>query len=357
MAIQTSETEASPTEFGGLLGVYPPSWVDRFADAIERLALPYWLTCLLLFALEFLLMHVISWIGGTTPFPQLRSVFISPPLWTWGSLALIIYLDRTSIEALAKFRLLLPLDDQAYEELESHLTTMPARPIIITNIIFVLFFLVFAFVVPIKVLDLFRGRGLAILIVSATFSFLPGSAFYYHTLHQLRMVRRIYEFARPFDLFDREPIFAFSKVTSSTSVVLTFFLLSNLVVAIPLHALDTGVVVFELIGVPLAVAAFIIPLWGAHTRLTAQKRGLQASTERRMKETLQKLDAELQVDDLSKMDQLQKALNNLVIEREVLARLPTWPWRPGTVTGVASAILLPTLLLLIQIVIQRLIAP
>ena len=357
MTVATSESDDLTIKAAGLASEYRQSWVDRFADGIEQLAIPYWLTCLLLFLLEFLLIHVISWLAGTTPFPQLQLVFINPPLWTWGSLAMIIYLDRVSIEALRKFKPLLVLDDRSFSTLEFNMTAMPARPIILTNILFVVFFLVFVFVIPIKVMDLFRGRGLTLLVISAGISFLFGSAFYYHTLHQLRMVGRIYHLAQPFDLFDREPIFAFSKLTSSTSIVLTFFLLSNLVVAIPLHALDAGVVVFELIGVPLALAAFLMPLWGGHTQLTAQKRELQTRTERRMKETLQKLDAYLQADDLSEMDQLQKALNNLVIERDVLARLPTWPWRPGTVTGVASAILLPTLLLLIQVVIQRLISP
>jgi hypothetical protein len=355
--IQAAEHDR-PADFpAGPLEIYPPSWVDRVAASVEGMRIPYWLLCLLLFTLEFLLIHVITWLDGSTPFPSLKIVFVNPPLWTWGSLALIIYLDRVAVEALQKFKPLLEVDNRAYQTLEFHLTTMPSRPIVITNILFVLFFLTFIYIVPIKVIDLFRGRGLTLLVISAAASFLFGSAFYYHTLHQLRIVRQIYDAALPLNLFDREPIFAFSKVTSTTSVAMMLFLLSNLVVAIPLQALDVGVIIFELIGTPLALAAFAMPLWGAHTRLTAQKRELQTAAELRMKAALQKLDAALNADDLTKMDQIQKTLNNLLTEREVIARLPTWPWRPGTVTGVASAILLPTVLLIIQTVIQRLIAP
>ena len=74
-----------------------------------------------------------------------------------------------------------------------------------------------------------------------------------------------------------------------------------------------------------------------------------------MKEALRKIDTSFSADDLTQMDALQKTLNTLVIEREALAKLPTWPWRPGTFTGVTSAILLPSFLLIVQMLIQRLI--
>ncbi|MFQ5596379.1 MAG: hypothetical protein ACE5HA_19725 [Anaerolineae bacterium] len=48
------------------------------------------------------------------------------------------------------------------------------------------------------------------------------------------------------------------------------------------------------------------------------------------------------------MTELHRAMSSLEIEREVLARIPTWPWQPGTLRGVASAVSLPVLVWLIQ---------
>ena len=269
MKPMTAEIEPLVSGTAPFFEGYQPRWIDRLAARMERGRLPYAVTCILLIVLEFALIHAISWFDGITPFPRLQPVFINPPRWTWGSLGLIIYLDRKSVEALRRFGPLLDLDEVSPRQLEARLTTMPAWPIILINIFFVLFFLVLVFLVPIKVIDLFRGHGLTLLILSAAISFLFGSSFYYHALHQMRIVGQIHDIARPFDLFDREPIHAFAKVTASTSIALMFFLLSNLIVAVPLHALDIGVIIFELIGVPLALLAFVTPLWGAHTRLVS----------------------------------------------------------------------------------------
>ena len=42
---------------------YPPSYLDRFMDFVQRLPVPYWLTYLLLFILESAVFHLFAW-GG-----------------------------------------------------------------------------------------------------------------------------------------------------------------------------------------------------------------------------------------------------------------------------------------------------
>jgi hypothetical protein len=43
----------------------------------------------------------------------------------------------------------------------------------------------------------------------------------------------------------------------------------------------------------------------------------------------------------------------LTAERDVLNGLPTWPWLPGTLTGFLSATILPIVLFIIQLAIQK----
>ncbi len=61
--------------------------------------------------------------------------------------------------------------------------------------------------------------------------------------------------------------------------------------------------------------------------------------------------------ELDAMDQLNKALSSLEIEKTALARTPTWPWEPGTFRGLLAAILLPVAVWLVQILLGRLIGP
>ena len=63
----------------------------------------------------------------------------------------------------------------------------------------------------------------------------------------------------------------------------------------------------------------------------------------------------IETNDLSRADQLEKILNAVLSEREVLARLSAWPWSTGTFRGVASAVLLPIGIFLITRILDRVI--
>jgi hypothetical protein len=50
---------------------------------------------------------------------------------------------------------------------------------------------------------------------------------------------------------------------------------------------------------------------------------------------------------------LNKIVAAITNEREILAKIPTWPWPPGTLRTVASVLLVPVLLFLIQAILRR----
>lgn len=50
-----------------------------------------------------------------------------------------------------------------------------------------------------------------------------------------------------------------------------------------------------------------------------------------------------------------KLLGSLIAEREMLARLPTWPWQAGTVGAFVTALLLPIVLFLVTRALERLV--
>lgn len=58
--------------------------------------------------------------------------------------------------------------------------------------------------------------------------------------------------------------------------------------------------------------------------------------------------------DLANADALNKTLATLMAERELVHRLPTWPWQPGTIGAVVSAIVLPIGLWFATRVLERL---
>ena len=51
--------------------------------------------------------------------------------------------------------------------------------------------------------------------------------------------------------------------------------------------------------------------------------------------------------------QAATAITTLIRERELYARISTWPWDAGTIRGFASTLLLPIFLLLVAQLIER----
>jgi hypothetical protein len=85
-----------------------------------------------------------------------------------------------------------------------------------------------------------------------------------------------------------------------------------------------------------------------HGRLVAEKDRLHAEGEARLKLLLGQLNGDIDTGDLGRSDALNKTIASMLQQREVLAKLPTWPWSTSTLRGFMTAILLPIVLFLIQ---------
>ena len=98
----------------------------------------------------------------------------------------------------------------------------------------------------------------------------------------------------------------------------------------------------------IAAIAFVVPLYGMHDRLVAEKGRLQGSAEQRLKRLLAEINEAVDSGDMSRVDGLNKAFATMLQQREVLAKLPTWPWSAGTFRGFVTTILLPIAIFLVQ---------
>jgi hypothetical protein len=177
---------------------------------------------------------------------------------------------------------------------------------------------------------------------------------FYHTFHQLRWVSRIYTSYTRINLFAIGPLYAFSGLTARTALGLS--LITYVWVA------NTGGF-FSPAGIPLAgslallaALTFVWPLWGVHRLLAAEQTQLQGEADRQMQAAIADLHRRMQSGDLEDMAALKYAMDGLVIERSVLDKISTWPWQPGTVRGLAAALVAPVVLWLILRILERVVA-
>jgi hypothetical protein len=333
---------------------YPPSFLDRFMRFIQRLPIPYWWTYLILFILQGVINLLLAWIDGWLPVFKFNAIMLTFPLWQWGTLAIMTYLNTISEATLSSYRPLLNVDDGEVEKLKSEFTTMPTRGLVINGFVWIVVYVLLTYL---TYNAFYVQYGLGKYFQLFTFlegliCFSTGGAIYYHSLRQLWLVNRTVKMTKHFNLFHLDPIYAFSRLTSRTGISWIVLFGLNLL-TFPL-GLATEITLtiwgFQLI---LAVAAFVLPLRFVNFHLVAEKRRLLAENQRRVESTLTQLHQHLDQNELSKMEQLNNAITGLNAERDILAKIPTWPWRTETLTGFLSAVALPILLLIIQIAIQK----
>jgi len=333
---------------------YPPSFVDRLMDSVERLPIPYPLTYSLLFLLDSALLHVGSWIDGWLPAYSFSGFAVVYPLWLWGPLAIMTYLNSVSLGSLTSFRPLMDIPDETMRRLEYEFTTMPARAVIISGAVWTIVYIVFGYVALDTMEAAYGFGGLAegVSIVRGWISFFIGSAIYYHTIRQLTLVNHTVRMVNQFDLFRLEPVYAFSALTSRTGVSWVI-LLSLTLLTFPIQAAPFPNLATLIIQLALAIAAFALPLRIVNSRLVSEKRRLKAELDQRVKATLASLHRCLDDNALVEVAQLNSAIVGLNAERDILAKIPTWPWRAGMFTGFLSIAVLPIVLFLLQFLLAR----
>lgn len=333
---------------------YPPSFLDRFMRAIQRLPFPYWLTYFLLFVLQSALNHILAWMDGWLPTFTFNAIMLIFPLWQWCTLAIITYLNTTSEAALSSFRPLLVVDEDALKRLRCEFTTMPTRGVIFNGVIWIVVYVLLTYLTY----DAFYVKyGLGnffqlFVFLQGLICYSTASVIYYHSLRQLWLVNRTVKMVKRFNLFNLDPVYAFSRLTSRTGVS-WMILLGLTLLMFPLELAKGLMVVILGFQVVLAVAAFVLPLRFVNHHLVSEKRRLLKEHNQRIESTLDNLHRALDKNKTDAAEQLGNTLVGLHTEREILRDISTWPWRTGTLTGFLSAIVLPIALLLIQLGIEK----
>ncbi len=333
---------------------YPPSLLDRLMDRVERFPIPYGLTYLALFLLECSIIHVLAWVDGWLPAYTFSALALVFPLWLWGPLAVVTYLDATSRKALSNFSPLLDLHPETLQRLAYEFTTMPAWTVFISGVIWSIVYFAFTYLAFDTLYDAFAlspfFRTVTIVVGWLTFS--TGSVLYYHSIRQLRLVNRTVRMAPEYDLFHLEPVYAFSVVTSRTAIAWVI-LLSFTLLLVPIDLAFVPILSMLVLQVILAVATFALPLRIVNVCLVHEKRRLLAELDQRIKTVVGRLHHSLDGNELAEAEHLSSALAGLKVEHDILAEIRTWPWRPGLLTSFVSVILLPIILFLVQLAIQK----
>ncbi len=301
---------------------------------------------------------VAQWGDGSYPIGTFNALHIWVAVQVPYLLALVRYLDGAAEAALRNFRPALEVSEEEYAELRYRLTTAPARPALLCSMAGVAVGVLLLSLIPTAFTLMSWSTGPAsVILLNGLTSLLLGvaGALVYHIIHQLRLVSHIYAEKAIVNMSDLGPLYAFSSLTFQTALGLIIYLSMWVATALELvfQPVGIGFMVFYAVVI---IVTFMWPLMGVHGRLMQEKQRLLRESSQRLDATIAEIYGRVDAGELDRMDELHVTMASLEIGRSMLTRIPTWPWRPETLRGFISALLLPLVVFVLQFVLQRFLA-
>lgn len=309
------------------------------------------------FVLYIVIGNLGRWVWGQQPPGTFALDLLVPALWGPGLIAFVDYLDKVSVSALKALRPVLTIDDDTYDHLAYQLANMPPHRALTGSLSWLIIGITVFLLTRTTIYSYFT---LWDVIVYAP-TFFSAGAVIYHTLHQLSMLSRIFGTIRHPNIFHLEPLYAFSGLSARTAggwILLSYVTAALLPSSITLGGFGIALI----IAISLAILVFILPLLGVHRVLVQEKDHLMVEVNHHLEETVKQIYrcADASTDgtpsDLTatRIDTLDKLLTNLIKARDLIDKISTWPWQPGTIQGIATTILLPIAFWLFQTFIAKL---
>lgn len=339
-------------EFPVKNATYPPSWMNRFTSWVKRLPIPVWLFYAIVLIVWELIAFLLAWAAGDLQWGELDF-----PTFFYNShgVAMLFfhhYLEGEIRDALHDSKPLLNVSSGGFSKLEYEFAIMPARPFLVWSLIF----LGVSIIGGVWMAG-FPSLSLPVLLqrfitgVSGVLLF----GFFYRLIRLLRMISKLYASPITINLFDLAPVYELSALGAKGGLLILIFLYSSLFVS-PEPITDpqyspylVGTALFSM----LALAAFFLPLRGINRRLVKEKKQLMSDVSRRLDFVLDQVRHTVESGDLKNIGDWETALRAVERDKDLVDKIPTWPWRPATIRVFLSAVFLPIFLWLIQQVLDR----
>ena len=340
---------------GSILPLYKPSWINRLTHRVAGLKIPFGAFYLVFWITFSIILILLRWGEAVYPSGTLNVSDLVMSATGIFFVALIHYLDQWARKKLGVFRNEINVSDQEFENLAYQLTTLPARQANIAGLITFGFGALTLLLSPDSYsflnlnLSSFSGGMQLVNFLFGWFVFGPLS---YHAYWQLSLGSQATSIYIRINLFNLDPIYTFAGLTLRTA--LGWLVIAYAWALTTPHLFGNIIITFTILFMQVvAILTFILPLLSAHNNIVSKKDELLHEIGNHLDAVIHQMSKgseELGKDELST---LREKLTTLTMAEERLRKLPTWPWRQGTVNSLVSAILIPNAIWLLQIVLER----
>lgn len=324
---------------------YSPRWLWQTYRFFERLPVPYWLFSLIVVAALGVSKHLIAWDLGLVPRGRINAylgasgVYLVVVPFVWQ------LLNYHAVNAFAELRS--KVEKQRLSVSLPQFLSLPAVPAL-------LFALVGAFVGYSE----FKRSAAAFEPLSSEILPAIGAAEWSVTylilalvtlrvIVQIGLIRRILN-DLDLDIFNPSPIYTLSRYCAAYTATVLFTFHGLILLSLPTYYLSPSGLVFILALSAGALLTFVAPLTTINARLGRAKEALLCRIGEDQRRINDELHQAVSAASLGSLAELRIAVGVLKEQREVVERLPTWPWLGQTVRGVAPPLLVPVVVYVAQ---------
>jgi hypothetical protein len=329
---------------------YSPSFIHAFYAWLDRWPIPAWLSLGLLIPLVGIAQHLVAWRKGALAPGQFNFDLGTAGYWL-GIFLIGIYVLKGAPKALDEYRPLLKVTEEEYARLHYRFVTIPNGPGTLLFLIGLASGALSGFsdmaVAP-AVDYAFPQLRIGIWMLGSAGTFLFG----YQVIRQLRQIGAFYAMTERIDLFNLRPLYGFSRYTAALGIM--FFTSMALSTLDPTAYKSQVVFLFSAAIVPIILLMFYLPLSGVHRHLVSEKERLVQEANSRIATILDRIHlAAFDQQAYEDIGGMRTVFSTLREEKETIQGLSTWPWRPGTLTGLLSALFLPIVVALARDLISK----
>ena len=339
------------------LSNFKPSYLDRIIARVDQLAMPYWLFYILLFFAVGFVFNIAGWLQGFLEPGIVKLSYFVLGTWIAENLFINHFLIASSLASLNEFKSQIGAKSAEFERLKYSISHVPSIPVNLWSLIgistglFTIFYMIRE-QIPIsdKFPILYLGIGASI---GASFFFAAG----YRAVRQLRIISQLLDSIQKVNLHDLGPIYGLALFPTKVVFVTILFLYINPafilfpeMLAQPLILLLWGFLTLSSLGIA------IFPLRGISQRLREEKDHLIKENGLRLDLSTKALYKAVDEGEHNKLDKLERGINALIAIRNDVDTISTWPWKKDTIRWLATALVLPLGLWIIQFLLQRFLA-
>jgi hypothetical protein len=333
---------------------FRPSKIHSFYRWIDRLPGPYWLYYAGIVVVAGLLNNVVAWREQVLAPGEINAYYGLTAFFIGYYLFVNDILLRVARESLIEIQPLLGIPGSERDRIIFGFTHIPEKGSTVAFVVGAGIGFVLALMQVQTAVEMNNAfPEFEVPIFSLTFGMISFSV--YHVAWAFTRIKKVFGNLKTVDIYDQNSIYALSRycglvvVLTAVAIFLTFVLAPSLTELASYY----WVAFNASVGV-LALAIFWLPLRAVNHKLVSEKCRLLKDVSLRIKNMFELIHSRLDEHELKDIAELRGALDALRAEREYIESIRTWPWRPATLTGVLTAIVLPLLIGLLLKVLSRL---